>query len=95
MMQVDGSLEHNEMNFESLTTKNVGARILSTLGHIARNITSMQFPPMLACTPYLGKVLSKRHQFEDKFLYQILWESQFNSTEERITLRHTKPLPPD
>jgi hypothetical protein len=29
------------------------ARILLTPGHMARNITSMQLPPMLACTPYL------------------------------------------
>jgi hypothetical protein len=26
--------------------------MLLTLGHIARSITSMQLPPMLACTPY-------------------------------------------
>jgi hypothetical protein len=38
------------------------ARMLLTLGHIARSITSMQLPPILACTPYQMLLATKNNK---------------------------------
>lgn len=40
--------------------------ILFTLGHIARNITSMQLPPMLAWTPYQMQAMTPRLKVHHK-----------------------------